>query len=700
MTVNINVDLDASGVADDIIAIKTALETLDEKSGEINLGEKIDADGLTGSIGKTITKLSKLESKLDRVQQKIKNSADEIDFSDEITHVVKSETSGATNKGDSTGGDPPNITRSINKQVLDNLMDDIDVGDADEDGSLPNLNSPEHRQRLSDLFGFEVEQVMDREDFNEWKMDGAPWAKNRTVQMNDREMMGIHPKMVRGRFGRGLESLHEFQEDMAELGPEAREEILKGISSDGEEEMTLSEKKKQSEARVRQQAKQMRMIRDRGDLTDLDAREAVKRPGDGGFSTKVWNRHDIDFDGMEIDDLNRRFGKMGGHLKRLIPDMNQIYSVIAAIIPLAIVLGAQFLGVASAMAAVGVAGAAILGLGLVGHADSMSGSLAEAKEQMSELARESFQAAQGTAQMFAPIQSRMFAAIPGQIGQIADSMKGLTAYEGTLFTLGAMLSEGLQYSFRAIAENETAISQLAIRFGDVLGSGIIEFFGWLFKEARDNQDMLISLGGTLKDLATILFRVFRVLVMFLDAFSPLIDTLLFLSSALNNELVQALLGFALGAYLTAGALTKMGLAALKAYSFMAGGGMLKAIQAQFWTIQAGITRLIAHYTALSAAAASAAAMMAMTGVGLLAVGGGLIAANKMMEQKSGNTYDGYSGAGGSPSGRGGTQVYNDNRSYKITQQGSGDYADRKAMEQTIRDVNESDSARELPPLDN
>jgi hypothetical protein len=55
--------------------------------------------------------------------------------------------------------------------------------------------------------------------------------------------------------------------------------------------------------------------------------------------------------------------------------------------------------------------------------------------------------------------------------------------------------------------------------------------------------------------------------------------------------------------------------------------------------------------------------------------------------------------GGSGPGSGGQMVYNDNRSYEINNGGGDDYASQKKMEDTVTQVNETNSAQSLPPVE-
>lgn len=437
-------------------------------------------------------------------------------------------------------------------------------------------------------------------------------------------------------------------------------------------------------------------------LTTGTKAAGINMPGGGKSSTTDLFTKDPNY----FKKIKRRFGGIGTAAKRAVPNMNQVYQVIAAIIPLAVVLGAQLLGVAAAMGAVAAAGVAIGGLGLLGHGDSMQESFANAKQELSDLKDNLFEAAQPSMRAFAPIQSRMFDAIPGRISQIAEELKGLRRFEDTLFTLGAMLAGGLEYSLRAIAENEQAISQLTLRFADIVGTEIIEFFGWLFEEARANQNMLISLGSVLKDIATVVFRVFRVLVMLLDAFSPITAVVLRLSSLLENRLVQGLLVFAGTAYLTMSVISKLGVAALslfKTLSLFWAGSTLATLKKFFAIMHFQVSSLIFEYTALNATLATTLSLLAMTGIGAIGIVAGGAALAGFMGGNSGGGGGGSPGVGGGMGtgggGRGG-QVYNDNRQYTINAGGSADdYATLKDVEDTVRRTDRAGKAQSRPAVE-
>lgn len=620
--VKIELELKSKGVIQDIAAIETALQGLDKSANDVDL-DGLDVDGIADEIDDLTDSFDSLDNKLKNIERRSKNLGSNFDIPDNVVGGGDGDDpDGSTGSGDSVGGDP--FAKFLKREA-----------------------------RL------DIDDILDGDDFN--------------VQTNIFDEFGESgPHTNRNGFG--------LEQDTMGMKRSTDGEVLSNDRADRIDAELEGVNDYYNTGYIRQELSER-------EAADIDSqRESGLGGGRGrGVSSRL-SKIKRDIDGVDIDKASRRFGKFGGNLRKIIPDMSMFYNVLAAMIPVAIVLGAQLLGVAAAMGAVAVAGAGILALGLVGHGDSMAESFANAKRQLSELARESFNEIQGTASMFSGLQEDMFDAIPERIGDIAESMEGLTAYEDTLFNIGDMFAKGMETAFEAISNNEDQISQLAVRFSQLAGHAITDFFGWLLDEATSFQNMLVHFGSTLKDIAVIVFRVFRVLVQFLDIFSPLINILLIVSRILNTTLGKAMFAFLATTYLLISAMSKLGLVALKAYAFMSGGA-LASVASALGVIQTQVSALIAKYIGLSYWASNAAAAMALTGIGAIAVAGGAVAAGAMVANNTG---------GGSPSGSGGG-VYNDNREYTINQNG-GDYSDRKGMEDTVKRLNGAREAQSVPNI--
>lgn len=383
-----------------------------------------------------------------------------------------------------------------------------------------------------------------------------------------------------------------------------------------------------------------------------------------------------------LGDSNDRLGKK---LRKLKPSMSTINNAIASVLPVAIALGTALLGVASAMAAVAGSAALIGGLGLLGHGDTMAESFDNAKQRIQELKEEMFQAAQPMMQQFAPIQDRMFDSIPGALDDVFESMEGLTAFEDTFFRLGRMLADGMEKAVDAIVANEEGISQLVIRFSELAGSAVFDFFSFLYKEAKRNQGLLASMGGDIKKLIKVIYNLSVALTRILTAFSPLYNILLFVSKLLKNDLIMLLAQMI-------GWLFVIGKAASTLWALYA--GFIAVFEGAQMAI-AGITGYTISVWQAVAAMAALATLMSIVTLGTAAVLGG--AAMAGAGSGMGGADAGMGGPGGEYAGK---TVINDNREYNFQQTSGNNYADKKAMEDTVRSVNEGNDASERPTVDN
>jgi hypothetical protein len=89
--------------------------------------------------------------------------------------------------------------------------------------------------------------------------------------------------------------------------------------------------------------------------------------------------------------LNGVLSRSNGILRRMIPTYQMWISALAAILPLIIVLGVSAFGLAAAFGAVAVAGAGLLGLGLIGEGDSMASAFENARQSVQEFKQELFE---------------------------------------------------------------------------------------------------------------------------------------------------------------------------------------------------------------------------------------------------------------------------------------------------------------------
>lgn len=405
-----------------------------------------------------------------------------------------------------------------------------------------------------------------------------------------------------------------------------------------------------------------------------------------------------------MDELGDAQSSLGKKLRSFKPTMGKYMQLLAAIIPVAVGLGVQLLGVAAALGAVGAAGAGLMGLGLLGHAESFSGAMANAETRVKNLKRELFETFQPAMKQFAPIQARMFDAIPDMMGPVAEEMEGLTKFEDTLFTIGQSLANGMAEAVSIINDNERAISDLATTFTRLGIGAVLDLFEWLIQTAAENKTLIIDLADSLVSLATVGYRVAMIIARMVAAMKPLFGILEWISGILNSKLaVGFLTAIAVGSVLAltftkiATAVWGLGVAVsslIGFLSFLGSGSIIGGIIMGFKLMISYIGVMIAELTTLELVAWSAAAALAATGVGAIVVGAGMAAGGAMKamgpDSPTGGSYGG--GVGG-----GGGTVYHDNRTFNINQQ-SDDYASRKAIERSVNRSKEEDDATSLPPV--
>lgn len=414
-----------------------------------------------------------------------------------------------------------------------------------------------------------------------------------------------------------------------------------------------------------------------------------------------WKNIPTDYDGSVFKGMKKK-------IRSLIPSMSTFYSLFAAILPLMISMGTQALGVAAAMGSVAVAGASILALGLVGHGEDMASSWREAKEQLSTLKKEMFETFQPTMQTFAPIQARFFEMMPEELNKVAKSMEGLTVYSDTLFASFAGLTDFMADFFGLMVANEGAISQLTMRFGDIIGTNILGFFQFLIDEAYESQGMLIRLGGAFKDLLSGAYQFSKIIARVVVALTPLAGLFAWLGRLLNNKIIVGILTFVTVLGLTV--YTVMTLSGVMAGLIgLWSGGLIATVLSSVAALEVWIFQTIAAQMANYGLAASIATVVswATLGVGALVAMGAAASAigsiNSSMEMTTsgigggGIPGSGGDGFGGGGAGSGTTQtVINQGDTYNMEVNGDVDNATEQGLRDMISSEGKVTNARKTP----
>jgi hypothetical protein len=635
MAVNIDLDLNANDATGKIGAIAASLKGLEMVADDIDIDFDADIGDITDEIDALAESLKDVDVNLNSLTNDIEKAAKELDGA-EVGLVVDGP-DGSTGSGNGGGRGPP---------VNMNWAELVQAADASTDLA---------REASGVADGGSTASIFER--------TYGPDA----VHVSDSDI----GEMLKMRSGGGVANLGEHSPLVPDYDARKRTGVRGRF---GMEPLSMGDKR--------------RSLLSKRELADLGFSVDI---GDG---LKDWQRR---VRSIDLDSLNNGFSKMRKQMKKLTPSMGQYMQLLAAILPMMVTFAAQALGVAAALGAVGAAGASIVGMGLLGHGDSMAESFGNAQQRLQGLKRELFETFQPTMQEFAPISDRAFDAIPGALQPVAEEMEGLTVYEDTLFNLGGALAGGMEEAVEIIIENEEAISQLSKRFGGLIGSGLLDFFEWLIKEAEANQDLLVRLGSTFVTLAVAAYELSTFISRLVVNFKPLFNILAAVAGFLNNDFIVTILtlmgvwgGFIL---LTSKVVTALyGVAA--ALSTVGGSGVIS-------TVIGGIARITGMLYGLVAAAWEANAALGVL-AGLATAGLAVGAAAVSYEAIKGMAPDGpSSGAGvggGTRMGGGGGTVINDNRSYEINASGNMDYSQRKEIEGVVKDVNSTSQITDEPSV--
>lgn len=226
----------------------------------------------------------------------------------------------------------------------------------------------------------------------------------------------------------------------------------------------------------------------------------------------------------------------GGALRKLKPSMHKWMNLIAAMVPMLITLGTQALGVAAAMGAVGVAGAGLM-TGLLGYGNGLEDSLDKGKKRVGEFAKELFKVFEPTFDAIQPITEQLLGEAPAMLQKFATSLYRVTEFDETVFAAFEGLSNWLAESLDRMADMEGMLSQLAMRFGDIVGQEIIGFLEFITQEAYNNQDALIDLARVFKNVIHTIYNLSKTVSYAILGFSGLFDIARGLSQVLQNETI-------------------------------------------------------------------------------------------------------------------------------------------------------------------
>lgn len=419
------------------------------------------------------------------------------------------------------------------------------------------------------------------------------------------------------------------------------------------------------------------------------------------------------FDDRGLQNLRSGLDSFERKLSTLKPSFREYRNLLATVLPMLAVLAAGALGAAAALGSLGVAAGSIVGLGLLGDAETMTGAMNNMKDTVQDTKEALFETFQPTSQVFAPVAERILAQVPRELDGVARSMEGLVLFEDSISRFISNFASGLQTLINFVVANEAAIGNLANAAASVVGSAILGFFEKLIEFTYQNWNLLLNLAAVLIDFASILFNVSVLVARMVAALRPLVDVFAAIIDALlNNGIIAGLisfvavttvLGFYVGKLVVALVAMNNALGLTRALLlFLGSGSVIAGVVSFFTTVKSyAVAATIALYEMYGAAVAASAALAA-TGIGALVVGGGLLAAGSVMNSIGGDGALGsrnFSPASAANSrtipGSGGPTVVNNNRDITINAGGQmsrpqenrmRDTALRVAAERTERDT--------------
>jgi hypothetical protein len=236
-----------------------------------------------------------------------------------------------------------------------------------------------------------------------------------------------------------------------------------------------------------------------------------------------------------LDNIKRSIG-------RLLPTYHKWITLISLLLPMVIALGVALMGVATAMGAVALAGGAMLGLGLLGGGRNMATAFEEARRKVQQFKQEVFEVVRPLAQVFQPFTDRFLALAPGQLTPLVRAAESLEVFQDSFERAFVGVVEWVAEAIRATADYKAEIDSLIETFGPALGRGIIDFFRFVVEEAYENQDVLLALAGTFKQILRAVYE-FSLFIGYLAvAFSPVVEVVTWLAEIFQNKLLVSLTG--------------------------------------------------------------------------------------------------------------------------------------------------------------
>jgi hypothetical protein len=371
-----------------------------------------------------------------------------------------------------------------------------------------------------------------------------------------------------------------------------------------------------------------------------------KLQGAGSQVRDTVQSRSMNITGLEVAGLGQKIRKS---LRKVKPTMTKWMNLIALAIPLLITLAGAALGVVASFVALAGAGAAIVGLGILGYGDSLAESMNMASRRVGQLKSELFDILRPASASFQPLLEGILGTVPGGVEKMVAPLRGLAGagyggfFEDSIIGAGEWLGEFVE----VMTELSPEIQQIGAAFSRIFGDVLIGLLEWSVNELYNNQEAFFSLGKIVGDILVILYNLSKAVSFALTAFQPLFDILVGLTDLLSNRWSAAILAFIGTAFLAA----KSVYALLGALAILKGVGLVGAATGIAGLITMMYIYIGAAFEAIGVTTALAS-VLSMATLGLSAIAGVAAAGYGLSKINTGPSGGNQYGAGSSY-GRGG-----------------------------------------------
>lgn len=354
--------------------------------------------------------------------------------------------------------------------------------------------------------------------------------------------------------------------------------------------------------------------------------------------------------GIDLETFNRRANKQVKSLVQTVdrfrPNIMMIWNALAALIPIMVSLGAAAIGLAGGLIAVATAGAAVLGLGLLGWGENFQQSMQEIQKRARALGRQLFDVLQPVADVAQPVMQDWLEGAPRQVQKLVGPLSDLIeAFDDPLGRMGGGVVDWLAAVVERMTSMRDIIVQITSRFGRVAGNFLIEFMTNMVEFAYRNQTQLIEMARALRLLLRLLLKFSIFIVRVLAPLKTLLEVVAPIADLFLNRWVAGLVAAATSTILLVGAVSSL----TAASSTLSGGIIASVITSIGAYIGAVWSAITATYQWLVAIGTLKGALLGV-GIGLASIGAGVIAARSF-----GGTSGPPPGAAGSRSMGGGAR---------------------------------------------